>query len=130
MPWSETKPMDRKTQFIADYLRQCLDMTELCQLYGISRKLGYDRIGRYVERGPQGLVEQSRRPGHLPSQTPNEIVEALIHGRQRHPTWGAKKQFAVVEKKHPEWSLPGRSIVCEILNRHGLSGCDWASCPT
>jgi hypothetical protein len=22
MPWSETKPMDQKTQFIADYLRQ------------------------------------------------------------------------------------------------------------
>ena len=38
MPWSETTPMDQKTQFIADYLRQTLDMTELCQMYGISRK--------------------------------------------------------------------------------------------
>jgi len=30
-------------------------MTELYQLYGISRKTGYKWIGRYVEHGPQGL---------------------------------------------------------------------------
>lgn len=120
MPWSETKPMDQKTQFIADYLRQTLDMTELCQLYGISRKTGYKWIGRYVEHGPQGLEDQSRRPDHHPNQTANEIVDALIQGRQHHPTWGAKKLLAIVEKKHPEWSLPGRSTVCEILSRHGL----------
>jgi len=32
MPWSETTPMDQKTQFIADYLRQSLSMSELCDL--------------------------------------------------------------------------------------------------
>lgn len=120
MPWSETRPMDQKTQFIADYLRQSLDMTELCQLYGISRKTGYKWIGRYVELGPQGLEDRSRRPDCHPNQTASDIVEALIQGRQRHPTWGAKKLLAIVEKKHPEWSLPGRSTVCEILSRHGL----------
>ncbi len=30
--------MDQKTQFIADYLRKRLSITELCELYGISRK--------------------------------------------------------------------------------------------
>lgn len=70
MPWSETKPMDQKTQFIADYLRQTLDMTELCHLYGISRKTGYKWIERYIENGPQGLEERSRRPGSCPNQTP------------------------------------------------------------
>jgi putative transposase len=44
MPWSQTTPMDQKTQFIADYLRQQLSMTELCELYGISRKSGYKLI--------------------------------------------------------------------------------------
>jgi transposase InsO family protein len=112
--------MDQKMQFIADYLRQSLDMTELCQLYGISRKTGYKWIGRYVEHGPQGLEDRSRRPDHHPNHTASEIVAALIEGRQRHPTWGAKKLLAIVEKKHPEWSLPGRSTVCEILSRHGL----------
>ena len=40
MPWSETTPMDQKMQFIADYLRGELGMTELCELYGIARKTG------------------------------------------------------------------------------------------
>ena len=120
MPWSETKPMDQKTQFIADYLRQTLDITELCQLYGVSRKTGYKWIERYVEKGPQGLEDRSRRPGSSPNQTPEEIIDALIQVRQRHPSWGAKKLLPFVEKRHPDWSLPGRSTVCDILKRRGL----------
>jgi hypothetical protein len=30
MPWSSISPMDRKTQFIADYIRHALSLTELC----------------------------------------------------------------------------------------------------
>lgn len=120
MPWSQTSPMDQKTQFIADYLRQTLDMTELCQLYGISRKTGYKWIERYLQTGPQGLEDRSRRPLASPNQTSPTTVEALLQTRQRHPTWGAKKLLSMVGKRHPDWSLPGRSTVCEILNRHGL----------
>jgi transposase InsO family protein len=107
-------------QFIADYLRQSLNMSELCQMYGVSRKTGYKWIERYLAEGPQGLEEQSRRPGSHPNQTPEEIVEALIQVRQRHPTWGAKKLLATVGKRHPEWALPVRSTVCEMLSRKGL----------
>lgn len=120
MPWRETRPMDQKTQFIADYLRQTLSMSELCQLYGVSRRTGYKWIERYLEQGPQGLEERSRRPSSHPNQTPEEIVQALIQVRQHHPSWRAKKLLAIVEKRHPEWSLPGRSTVCEILSRKGL----------
>ena len=112
--------MDQKTQFIADYLRQTLDMTELCQLYGISRKTGYKWIERYLTHGPQGLEDRSRRPAVSPRQTSAEIVQALIQVRQRHPSWGAKKLLPFVHKGHPEWSLPSRSTVCEILSREGL----------
>lgn len=120
MPWSETNPMDQKTQFIADYLRQTLDMTELCRMYGISRKTGYKWIERYIEQGPAGLEDGSRRPANSPRQTPPEVVAALIEVRQRHPTWGAKKLLPFLAKRHPDWDLPGRSTVCDILSRHGL----------
>jgi putative transposase len=33
--------MDQQTKFIADDSRECLSMTELCELYGILRKTGY-----------------------------------------------------------------------------------------
>ena len=120
MPWRETNPMDQKLQFIADYLRQTLDMSELCAAYGISRKTGYKWIERYLEHGPPGLEDQTRRPDSSPRQTPVEIVEALLEVRQHHPTWGAKKILPFVAKRHPAWALPGRSTVCEILKRHGL----------
>jgi hypothetical protein len=31
MPWSQTSPMDQRTQLIADYLRETLSITELCE---------------------------------------------------------------------------------------------------
>ena len=62
MPWSQTTPMDQKTQFIADYLRETYSFTELCTRFGVSRETGYKLIGRYLEQGPQGLEERSRRP--------------------------------------------------------------------
>jgi hypothetical protein len=46
MPWRHTSPMDPKTPFIAAYLRDRLAVTELCELYGISRKTRYTRIDR------------------------------------------------------------------------------------
>jgi transposase InsO family protein len=112
--------MDQKTQFIADYLRQTLTMSELCELYGISRKTGYKILDRYLRHGPAGLEEQSRRPSNNPNQTPEHIVQALIALRQRHPSWGAKKLLPLLEKRHPSWQLPARTTVCDILSREGL----------
>jgi putative transposase len=120
MPWSETTPMDQKTQFIADYLRQSLSMSELCDLYGISRKTGYKLVERYLTHGPSGLEERSRRPASSPNHTPEHIVEAIVVLRQRHPSWGAKKLLPILERRHPNWELPGRSTVCDILSRQGL----------
>jgi transposase InsO family protein len=71
MPWRETTPMDQKTQFISDYLRQSLSMSELCELYRISRKTGYKMVERYLKQGPSGLEDRSRRPSSSPNQTPS-----------------------------------------------------------
>ena len=120
MPWSQTSPMDQKTQFIADYLREVLSVTELCDLYGISRKTAYKIIERYLRQGPAGLEEHSRRPHHSPNHTPHEIEQALLEVRRRHPSWGGKKLLTIVHKRHPRWDLPHRSTVCEILSRNGM----------
>ena len=120
MPWNETTPMNQKTQFIADYLRQSLSMSELCELYGISRKTGYKIVERYLKHGPAGLEERSRRPSNNPNATPEHIVQAIVALRQRHPSWGAKKLLPLLEKRHPRWDLPGRTTVCDILSRQGL----------
>jgi putative transposase len=120
MPWSQTSPMDQKTQFIADYLRDRLSMTELCELYGVSRKTGYKWVDRYLTHGPQGLDERSRRPSTSPRHTPDYVVTAILEARQRHPSWGAKKLVSILSTRHPRWPWPARSTVCDILSRHGL----------
>src|SRR5258707_11602407 len=120
MPWSQTSPMDQRVQFISEFLRHSLSITDLCDLYGVSRKTGYKWIDRYLRLGPEGLVERSRRPACAPNATSQEIVAALIEVRQRHRSWGAKKLLAIVHQRHPRWNLPGRSTVCDILKRHGM----------
>ena len=120
MPWSRTSPMDQRMQFIADYLRQTLSMTELCDSYGVSRKTGYKLIDRYLRHGPAGLEERSRRPHESPNRTADEIVAAILEARRRHPSWGGKKLLALIQKRHHDWDLPHRSTVCDILSRHGM----------
>ena len=120
MPWSHTSPMDQKTQFIADYLRDRLSMTELCEFYGVSRKTGYKWIDRYLTHGPQGLEARSRRPSNSPRQTPDDVVAAILEARQRHPSWGAKKLVSILSTRNPRWPWPARSTVCDILSRNGL----------
>jgi putative transposase len=120
MPWSQLSPMNQKTQFIADYLRWSLSVTELCEHYGISRKTAYKWIERYLRQGPAGLSEQSRGPRHSPNQTAPEVVDAILGCRHRHPSWRAKKLLTLVHKAHPRWELPGRSTVCDILSRAGM----------
>ena len=120
MPWKEASPMDQRTQFMADYLRDVLSITELCAMYGVTRKTGYKWIDRYLRQGPAGLEERSRRPRRAPNQTSDEIVAAMLETRRHHPSWGGKKLLAWLHKRHPRWDLPGRSTACDILSRHGM----------
>jgi transposase InsO family protein len=112
--------MDQKTLLIADHLRETLSVTELCDLYRVSRKTAYKWIDRYLRHGPAGLQEQSRRPQHSPNETAEDIVQALLQARRRHPSWGGKKLLALLQKRNPSWDLPHRSTVCDILKRHGM----------
>jgi transposase len=48
MPWRQTSPMDRKAQFIADYLRRTLSTTEVCERYHVSGQTGDTGLERYL----------------------------------------------------------------------------------
>ena len=90
MPWKEASPMDQRTQFMADYLRDVLSITELCEMYGSARKTGYKGIDRYLRQGPAGLEERSRRPRRAPNETSEDIVAALLGARRHHPAGAAR----------------------------------------
>ncbi len=121
MPWRDSSPMDLKTQFVADYLRQMFSVSELSRQYNISRKTAYKWIDRYLEEGSSGLIDRSRRPRVCPHQTPTKLVEAILAARGHHPTWGAKKLLKILSDRQPNSAWPSRTTVCDLLRRYGLS---------
>lgn len=120
MPWKENSPMDQKIQLIVDYQRHAMSISELSQLYGVSRRIVYKWIDRYLKYGPDGLHDRSRKPVHSPRHTPEHIVSALLEARTRHPSWGPKKLLPLLAKRFPITELPARTTAFEILGRHGM----------
>ena len=121
MPWDEVKPMDQKILFVADSLRHTANHSELCRLYGISRKTGYKWLVRFQSLGPEGLGDQSRRPRDHPLRTPYAVRQAIIElrtGRRDPP--GPKKIQALLELAHPNWHIPSRTTIYTILVQEGL----------
>ena len=112
--------MDLKTQFVADYLRDMLSISELSRQYNVSRKTAYKWIDRYLAAGSSGLVDRSRRPLVCPHQTPAKLVDAILEARRHHPTWGAKKLVKILAAQQPNSAWPARTTVCDLLARHGL----------
>lgn len=120
MPWSDRTAMDQRVQFVADFMRARCTMSELCIKYGVSRKTGYKWVDRYIRHGPAGLEERARRPHSNPNEIDPQVVQALLEMRLKHPSWGGKKLLVKVGQRHPQWRLPARSTVCDILSRNGL----------
>jgi putative transposase len=121
MPWKEVRPMDQKVLFIADYLRGGRTFAELCRLYGISRKTGYKWTNRYRAEGLDALQERSRTPHENPQRTPYAIRKAIIEMRKRFRiAFGPKKILALLAQQYPEWELPSRTTVYNILRTEGL----------
>ena len=121
MPWQEVKPMDEKILFLSEYLKQACTFTELCSLYGISRKTGYKWVQRYEELGLDGLSDQSRKPHSHPAKIPYVIRQAIIDIRKRgRIKYGAKKIASVLQKEHPDWEIPSKTTIYNILKQEGL----------
>jgi hypothetical protein len=53
MPWKVKLPMNQKTQFISEYLRDSHSVSEPCQRYHIPRKTSYKWIGPLPGRRPR-----------------------------------------------------------------------------
>jgi len=121
MPWQEVKPMDQKLLFIADYVRKITTFSELCRRYGISRKTGYKWISRYEDLGLEGLCDRSQRPLNQPFRTPYTVRKKIIELRMKYKdAWGAKKIQATLLRDYPDWNIPSRTTIYNILNEEGL----------
>lgn len=120
MPWRETCAMDQRVELIGDWLSGDYYITDLGQLYGVSRKTVYKWIARYEVEGITGLEERSRAPGTHPNAIPQEIVEKIVATKSQHQRWGPKKVVAWLQEQHPEGRWPAASTAGDILKKQGL----------
>ena len=91
MPWNETDAMEQGIQFIRDWLKKTHSVSDLCVLYGISRKSAYKWIERCMTDGPDWAMDRSHEAAVVHNKTPEEVEPALMQRRHRHRTWGARK---------------------------------------
>jgi putative transposase len=120
MPWTETVPMRERVRFVSDVGMGLYGMKELCERYGVSRKTGYKWVKRFEEEGEGGLEERSRAPQRRPGRTVDEVVEAIVAVRKKHPRWGPRKILEVLREGEPKLELPAASTAGEWLRRAGL----------
>jgi len=120
MPWKETSVMDQKVQLIGDWLLREYSITELSEIYGISRQTVYKWIARYAEKGASGFEEISREPLSHPNATQPEIIEKIVEMKLKKQQLGPKKIIAKLQEYWPEEQWPAISTAGEILKRQGL----------
>lgn len=120
MPWKATGPMDERVKFVLMHQEDGWSMTDLCEMFGVSRKTGYKWLGRYGAAGLGGLQDQSRAPHSHPNMVAEEIAAAIVGLKTKRPKRGPKKILEILRRQHPEVSWPARSTVAAMLKRHGL----------
>lgn len=122
MPWREVRmEQERKKFMMLLDDEDCPGVAALCREFGISRKTAYVWIARYRKYGDAGLCERSRAAHSHPNAISQEMEDLIIHARERHPSWGAKKLLPWLKSKHAkrgDW--PCLSSVSAILERNQL----------
>src|ERR1017187_7593481 len=96
-------------------------MAEVCRRFEISRKTGYKWLGRYESGGTNALQDGSHAPHSNPRQVLDEVEDAIVEARGKHPHWGPVKLRAWLARTAPEIEWPAPSTIGEILRRHGLT---------
>lgn len=96
-------------------------MAEVCRRFEVSRKTGYKWLARYESGGMDALKDGSHAPLHNPRQVLEEVEDAIVEARGKHPHWGPVKLRAWLDRTAPEIQWPAPSTIGEILHRHGLA---------
>jgi len=119
MPWRKTDPMNERLKLIADHFAG-YRITELSDIYGVSRKTIYKWIERYEQFGPEGLKEHSRAPINHPNQTDKDIIDRLVEAKLLHIHWGPEKLLDFLHQYQPQIKWPSVCTAEKWLKRRGL----------
>ena len=120
MPWKESSVVSERERFVADALAGDTQFSELCEIYGISRKTGYKWLNRFKDSGYRGLKDQTRRPQSNSNSVDEDAIIEIIKLKNAHPTWGPKKIKELVIRNLGEDRAASLSSVHRVLRKAGL----------
>ena len=120
MPWRQTCSMNERLGFVCEVERGERTVSELCRVFGVSRKTGYKWLERYRELGEPGLEERSRATHTHPNAMSKEAAAEIVRLRRRYPDWGPVKLLDWLERRKPDVVLPAACTAAELLKREGL----------
>jgi len=112
--------MEERMEFMLLHESKSWSMSDLCEMFGVSRKTGYKWLRRYEQAGLDGLRELSRAPWRHPNAVAEEIERAIVALKQERPKRGPKKLLELLRRQRPEQCWPVQSTIAAILKRHGL----------
>lgn len=120
MPWKETTKMEEKEEFIVLWKSGNYTITDLAEMFNVSRPTAYKYIERYKEKGMPGLLDMTRGPKFPHNKTPDYIERKIIKLRKAHNRWGAKKLQVLLENDIGKDCVPKVSTINLILKRNGF----------
>ena len=114
---------DQRIEFVVRAVSKEKTVSELCQVYGISRTTGHHWIKRYREGGSfAGLREKSRRPHQSPGCTPGWVEQRVLQKRVAHG-WGARKLQPLLETEGVKVSERTINRILKRLGAMRREGC-------
>src|SRR5262245_25431290 len=121
MAWRVKCVEDQRREFIEEFLRDQITVTELCEMYQISRKTGYKWITRFEREGFDGLIDRSTAPHHQTGKTSDELMHQIINLKRKFPKWGPKKILAYLTSDKPLEEWPSTTTIGKVLQSKGLT---------
>jgi transposase len=121
MSWKQMSLLVRRLKFakLASQARQ--SMSQLCRLFGLSRKSGYKWKARFEAQGRGGLRDRTRRPKRSPERTSLQWLKRIRRLRRRHWSWGSRKLAARLRQQYPRREVPSARTIGKWLQRMKLN---------
>ena len=114
MAWELEKVEDQRFNLIQSY-ESGIPMTDLCKIYGISRKTAYKWVNRYKEIGSEGLKDMSKAPLNPHQKYDDDVINMAIEMKLKYRKWGPKKILAKLKRELPDYQWPCPTRLYEIF---------------
>jgi len=120
MAFRETCTMEERIRMLSDYDTGAFSVTELSELYGVSRETFYLWRDRRSSGGAFLFQDRSHAPRSVPGRTEAALIERIEAMRRRFRHFGPKKIRFRLQLEAPELEWPAISTIGDILARGGL----------